>query len=71
MHIRARDVRKLRNNATTLLAGLVALAKWRKRSRARRALDQSVGSVKRHPVRTLLGAIGLGIAARAIVASRG
>lgn len=70
MQIRSRDVRKIRRNAATLIAGMMALSKWRRRSRARRALDGSVGSVKRHPVRTALGAAALGIGVRALIAAR-
>jgi hypothetical protein len=70
MQIRARDVRKLRNNAITLIAAVSALSKWRHRSRARRALAGSVGSVKRHPIRTAIGAIALGLGVRALIAAR-
>jgi hypothetical protein len=70
MQIRSRDVRKLRRNAATIIAGLMALSKWRRRSRARRALDGSVGSVRRHPLRAALGAVALGAGVRALIAAR-
>jgi hypothetical protein len=74
MYLRSSNVRHFRNNAATLIAAIVALTKWRRRSRARRALARmgsgSVGSVRRHPVRTVLGAIALGMGVRALVAAR-
>lgn len=70
MNLRSRDVRKIRHNAATLVAGLMALSKWRRRSRARRALDGSVGTAKRHPVRAALGVAALGIGVRALIAAR-
>jgi hypothetical protein len=69
MKLGHKNLRNLRKDALTLIAAVSALAKWR-RSRARRALDGSVHSVKRHPVRTVLGALALGIGARAIMSAR-
>jgi hypothetical protein len=70
MELRNKNMRNIRRDALTLVAAVSALAKWRRRSRARRALDGSVHSVKRHPVRTVLGAIAIGIGARALIAAR-
>jgi hypothetical protein len=70
MKLGHKNLRNLRKDALTLIAAVSALAKWRRRSRARRALDGSVHSVKRHPVRTVLGALALGIGARAIMGAR-
>ena len=70
MKFRNRNIRNIRTNALTLIAAVSALTNWRRRSRARRALDGSVHSVRRHPVRTVLGAIALGIGARALMAAR-
>jgi hypothetical protein len=70
MQIRSRDVRKFRRNAATVIAGLMAISKWRRRSRARRVLDGSVGSMKRHPVRAALSALALAASVRAVIAAR-
>jgi hypothetical protein len=66
MKMRYRDLQKLGRNALTTLAAIGAVMKWRRRSRAKRALYGSARSIRRHPVRTALGAIAIGMAARTI-----
>lgn len=66
MKLRSRDLKKLTRTAGTALAAIGALLKWQRRSRASRALYGSARSIKRHPVRTALGAIAIGVAARQI-----
>jgi hypothetical protein len=66
MRIRTRDIRNLRNKAITVIAAMSALSKWRRRSRAHRVLVP----VRRHPIRTVVGAIALGLGVRALMAAR-